>query len=87
VLKVCKYCLLSLYVPFENCNFVVGCGLDSPGLESLQGKEIFLVSTPSTQALGPIQFSIQWVTAFIIAMKWPGLGVDSSRPSIAEDKE
>jgi hypothetical protein len=70
----------------KNSNFVVGCGLDSPSLESLQSKEIFLVCTPSTQALCLTQFPIQWVAAFIIGMKLPGLGVDRSRPSIAEDK-
>jgi hypothetical protein len=70
----------------ENCNFVVGCGLDGTGLESLQGKEIFLVSTTSMPALGPTQFPIQWVAAFIIGMKRPGIGVDCSRPFIAEDK-
>ena len=70
----------------KNCNFVVGCGLNGPGLETLQSKEIFLVSTASIPTLGPTQFPIQWVAAFIIGMKRPGIGVDRSLPSIAEDK-
>jgi len=46
--------------------------------------EIFLLSTASSPALGPIQPPIQWVPgALSLGVKRPGLEADQSPPSSA----
>ena len=57
----------SLRFFFENTDLLreavqtLGYGLDGPRFESRQGKEIFLFSKTSTQALRPTQPPIQWM--------------------------
>jgi hypothetical protein len=58
------------------------------GFESWQGLEIFLFTTVSRIALGPIQPPIQWVPeALSLRVKQPGHEADHSPPSGAKVKE
>jgi hypothetical protein len=51
--------------------------LKDPGLESRQGQEIVLFPNISTQALGPIQLSVQWAPGFmLVSVKLLGLEAD-----------
>jgi hypothetical protein len=51
-------------------------------LISGRGLGIFLFTTTSRMALGPIQPPIQWVPgAPFLGVKWPGCEVDNSPPS------
>jgi hypothetical protein len=66
----------------------LGYRLDDRGFESRQGLDIFLITTVSRQALGPIQPSIQWVPgALSLGVKRPVREGDHSPPSSAEVKE
>jgi hypothetical protein len=53
----------TIYVqePGELSGIALGYGLNNRGFESRQGLGIFLFTTASRPALGPIQSSIQWV--------------------------
>jgi hypothetical protein len=52
-----------------------------------RGLGIFLFTTTSRTALGPIQPPIQWVAgALSLGVKWPGREADHSPPSSAEVK-
>jgi hypothetical protein len=68
----------------------LGYGLDDRGggFESRQGLGIFLLTTPSRTALGPIQRPIQWVKGTLsLGVKLSGREADHSPPSSAEVKE
>jgi hypothetical protein len=55
--------------------------------DSRRGLRIFLFTTASSPALGPIQAPIQWVPgALSLGIKWPGRETDHSPPSGAEVK-
>jgi hypothetical protein len=56
------------------------------GLSSSPGSGgIFLFSTPSRQALGPIQSPIQWVTSLLSPeVKWPARETDHLPPASSE---
>jgi hypothetical protein len=58
------------------------------GLDSRLGLGIFLFTTASRMALGPIQPPIQWVPGTLsLGVKWPGREADQPTPSSAEVKE
>jgi hypothetical protein len=58
------------------------------GFDSWKGLGIFLFTTVSRTALGPMQPPIQWVPgALSLGVKQPGGGADHSPPSNAEVKE
>jgi hypothetical protein len=58
------------------------------GFDSEQGLEIFLFTTMSRMALGPIQSPIQWVPrALSLGVKRLGREADHSPPSSAKVKE
>jgi hypothetical protein len=62
-------------------------GLDDQGFESSQGLGIFLFTTVSTPALGPIQPPIRWVSGTLsLGIKRPGREADHSPLSSAEVK-
>jgi hypothetical protein len=61
-----------------------GYGLDGSGLDSWQGKEIFLYSIAPRLTLGPTQPPIQWITgALSPEVKWLGREGDHSLPTSA----
>jgi hypothetical protein len=68
----------------------LGYGLDSRGsrVQFPAGVGIFLLTTATRTALGPIQPPIQWVPgALSLGVKRPGRKADHSPPSSAEVKE
>jgi hypothetical protein len=94
---VCVLALLSnlFLTPFEwliwynrsRNSSVVGCGLGDRGFESRYVLGIFLLTTASRQALGPIQPPIQWIPgALSLGVKRPGLEAVHSPQSSAEVK-
>jgi hypothetical protein len=65
----------------------LGYELDDWGFVSRQGLGIFLFTTESRPALGPIQPPIQWVPGTLsLGLKRPGCEADHLSPSIAEVK-
>ena len=50
----------------------IGYGMDYPGFESLQGKEIYFFSRTSVLALGPIQPAMECVPRFFPERKTVG---------------
>jgi hypothetical protein len=56
------------------------------GSNSGEGKIFFLFQKMSSQALGPTQPAIQWVTEFLPGAKKPGYEVNHSNPSSAKVK-
>jgi hypothetical protein len=63
----------------------LGYGLNDRRFESRQGLGIFLFTTASRPALGPIYPPIQWVPeALSLGVKRPGRKADHSHPSTAD---
>jgi len=50
---------------FLGAGIAISVGLDGPGSEYGQGKEVFLSPKPSTPAVVHTQFPIQWVQGFL----------------------
>jgi hypothetical protein len=71
----------------SSVGILLGYGLMIGGFESQQGLGIFLSTTASRSALGPIQPPTQWVLgALSLGEKRPGRETDHSNPSSAEVK-
>jgi hypothetical protein len=74
----------------SSVGIALGYGLDDRGFRVRfpAGLGIFLFTTASRTALGPIQPPIQWVPGAVsLEVEWPGREADHSPPSSAEVKE
>ena len=78
------------FVPWEpgerNQCSVLGNGLDSAGIESLQGQAAYFLppSKMSRLTVGPTQPPTEWVLAFFPGVKPSSCDVDCQRPSSAQ---
>jgi hypothetical protein len=81
---MCIYICVYIYV----CIYIyIFYGLNKRGFESRQGLGIFLFTTVSRPALGPIKPPIHWVPgALSVGVKRPGREGDHSPPSSTEVK-
>ena len=80
------YCWLCLVSWFSVVGIVTRYRLDSPGLKSWLGQEIFSYPKPSRGALGLFQAPIQWVPRFFPRDKVLGHDVNLSPPNRAKVK-
>ena len=80
------YCWLCLASWLSIVGRVTRYRLDSPGLKSWQGQEIFSYPKPSRPALGLTQAPIQWVPRFFPGDKVLGHDVDFTPSSRAKVK-